>query len=215
MRSEPPHAESHSVAAEAGALLRQPAFMGYTIQGAVIFAVFFVFVSTMPYVMVSVFHRPFTEFGTYYLLVATGYFLGNWGVTRHHGRAGVNALINIGVLISLGGAAVALGAVALGAVHPLWIFLPVAVMTFGQGLTLPNVTASAIGLARQHAGTSSSLLGFVQQVVGAICVQWLGTYPVDTPFPVLIFCVGMSALAVALWFLMPHAAATAAPQQTR
>ena len=44
----PSHLESHSVAAEASALLRQPAFLGYTIQGAVIFAVFFVFVSTMP-----------------------------------------------------------------------------------------------------------------------------------------------------------------------
>lgn len=211
----PAHAESHSVAAEAKALLRQPAFLGYTIQGAVIFAVFFVFVSTMPYVMVSVFHRPFTEFGTYYLLVAIGYFLGNWGVTRHHGRLGVDKLVNIGVVISVAGAALALGAVALGAVHPLWIFVPIGVMTFGQGLTLPNVTASAVGLARQHAGTASSLLGFVQQVIGAICVQWLGTYPVDTPFPVLIFCAGMCVLAVAFWFLMPHAAATAAAKNSQ
>jgi DHA1 family bicyclomycin/chloramphenicol resistance-like MFS transporter len=206
----PSHLESHSVAAEASALLRQPAFLGYTIQGAVIFAVFFVFVSTMPYVMVSVFHRPFTEFGTYYLLVATGYFLGNWGVTRHHGRLGIDKLITAGILISVLGSAAALGAVALGAVHPLWIFLPMAVVTFGQGLTLPNVTASAVGLARQHAGTASSLLGFVQQVLGAIAVQWIGTYPVDTPYPVLIFCAATCAVAVALWSLMPRSPPTAA-----
>jgi DHA1 family bicyclomycin/chloramphenicol resistance-like MFS transporter len=166
--------------------------------------VFFVFVSTMPYVMVSVFKRPFTEFGTYYLLVAFGYFLGNWGVTRHHGRLGIDKLITAGVLIAVVAAAVALGAVALGAGHPLWIFLPMAVLTFGQGLTLPNVTASAVGLARQHAGTASSLLGFVQQLMGAVAVQWIGSYPVDTPYPVLIFCAAMCALAVALWFVMPR-----------
>ena len=160
--------------------------------------------------MVSVFHRPFTEFGTYYLLVATGYFLGNWGVTRHHGRLGIDKLITAGILISVLGSAAALGAVALGAVHPLWIFLPMAVVTFGQGLTLPNVTASAVGLARQHAGTASSLLGFVQQALGAVAVQWIGTYPVDTPYPVLIFCAATCAVAVALWSLMPRSPPTAA-----
>ena len=198
----PAHLEHTSVRAEAGALLRQGAFMGYSFQGAVIFAVFFVFVATMPYVMVTVFHRPPTEFGTYYLLVASGYFLGNWRVTRHRGQAGVQRLVTSGVLISTAGAATALIAVALGAQNPLWIFAPVAVMTFGQGLTLPNVTASAVSLARQHAGTSSSLLGFIQQVLGAICVQWIGTFPVDTPYPVLIFCLSMCIAAALLWFLM-------------
>ncbi|HEY7377485.1 MAG TPA: multidrug effflux MFS transporter [Steroidobacteraceae bacterium] len=196
----PAHVEHTSVLAEAGALLRQGAFMGYSFQGAVIFAVFFVFVATMPYVMVTRFHRPPTEFGTYYLLVAGGYFLGNWRVTRHHGQAGIQGLVNSGVLISTAGAGLALAAVALGAVHPVWIFAPIALMTYGQGLTLPNVTASAISLARQHAGTSSSLLGFIQQVLGAICVQWIGAFPVDTPFPVLIFCTVTCAAAAALWF---------------
>src|SRR5262249_54812535 len=151
----PAHVEHTSVMAEARALLRQAAFLGYSFQGAVIFAVFFVFVATIPYVMVTVFHRPPTEFGTYYLLVAGGYFLGNWRVTRHRGQAGIQGLVNSGVLISTAGAGLALAAVALGAVHPLWIFAPIALMTYGQGLTLPNVTASAISLARQHAGTSS------------------------------------------------------------
>jgi DHA1 family bicyclomycin/chloramphenicol resistance-like MFS transporter len=198
------HADHRSVIAEASDLLRQPAFIGYTLQGAIIFTVFFVFVSTMPYVMVSVFHRPPSQFGTYYLFVAGGYFLGNWSVTRRHGQVSVHRLVNTGVLVSIAGAATALGAMALGAADPLWIFAPVAAMTFGQGLTLPNVTASAVSLARQHAGTSSSLLGFMQQVIGAICVQWVSTFPVDTPFPTLIFCFVMCVLALVLWRLIPH-----------
>ena len=197
-------ADRHAVVAEAIDLLRQPAFVGYTLQGAAILTVFFVFVSTMPYVMVSAYHRPPSEFGNYYLLVASGYFFGNWSVTRRHGRASLQGLIQAGLLISIGGATIALGAVALGAANLLWIFVPVAVLTFGQGLTLPNVTASAVSLARQHAGTSSSLLGFVQQVVGAICVQWVSTYPVDTAYPTLIFCLAMCLLAQALWWLFPH-----------
>ena len=207
------HASHHSVIAEASDLLRQPAFIGYTLQGAIIFAVFFVFVSTMPYVMVSFFHRPPSQFGTYYLLVASGYFLGNWSVTRRHGHVSVHGLINTGVLVSIAGATIALGAVAFGAANPLWIFAPVAAMSFGQGLTLPNVTASAVSLARQHAGTSSSLLGFMQQVIGAICVQSVSTFPVDTPFPPLIFCMVMCVLALVLWRLIPRPPPIAAPNR--
>jgi DHA1 family bicyclomycin/chloramphenicol resistance-like MFS transporter len=194
-----------SLGAMAWSLLRRPAFAGYLLQGAVIFSTYLVFISTAPHVMVTGLHRPPTEYGTYFLLLAGGYFLGNWSVTRLATHMGTQALLHAGVLIAAIATCAALGFAAAGLVHPLWLFVPIGVMGYGQGMALPNVTASAVTLAPEYAGMASSLVGFAQQITGAVCVQWIGTFPVDTPFPMLIFCAGASVLAL-LALRMPRLA---------
>jgi DHA1 family bicyclomycin/chloramphenicol resistance-like MFS transporter len=188
----------------AWSLLRRPAFNGYLLQGAVIFSTYLAFISTAPHVMVTGLGRPPTEYGTYFLLLAGGYFLGNWSVTRLAAHMGTQALMHAGVLIAAVATCAALGFAAAGLVHPLWLFVPIGIMGYGQGMALPNITASAVTLAPEHAGMASSLVGFAQQITGAACVQWIGTFPVDTPFPMLIFCSAASVLAlIALRMLRP------------
>ncbi len=198
------HSARASMPSIAMSLLRRPAFAAYVLQGAVIFAVYLVFISTAPHVMVTGLRRPPTEYGTYFLLIAGGYFLGNWSVTRLAARLGTQALMFTGVLIAALASSTALGFVAAGLIHPLWIFVPIGVMGFGQGMALPNVTASAVTLAPEYAGMASSLVGFAQQIAGASCVQWMGAFAVDTPFPMLTFCASASILAlIALRVLRP------------
>src|SRR5690606_37756468 len=127
-------------------------FAGCVLQSTVIFATFLVFISLAPYVMVSAFGRPTTEFGFYYLFVAAGYFLGNWSVGRLMAHHDLHWMVVTGVMLSAAGAVAALVFVACGLDHPLWVFLPVGVLSFGQGLSLPNVTATAVSLAPEHAG---------------------------------------------------------------
>jgi DHA1 family bicyclomycin/chloramphenicol resistance-like MFS transporter len=192
----PRSAPRMSMGAIAASLLKRPAFTGYVLQGAVIFSVYLAFISTAPHFMVTGLGRPPTEYGTYFLLLAGGYFLGNWSVTRLATHMGTQALMHAGVLIAAIATCIALGFAAAGLVHPLWLFVPIGVMGYGQGMALPNVTASAVTLAPEYAGMASSLVGFAQQITGALCVQWIGTFDVDTPFPMLIFCAGASVLAL-------------------
>jgi DHA1 family bicyclomycin/chloramphenicol resistance-like MFS transporter len=200
-------APDKSVAAMALSLLRRPAFVGYALQGSVIFSVYLVFISTAPHFMVTGLGRPPTEYGTYFLLLASGYFLGNWSVTRLATHMGTQALMRAGVLVAAVATCAALGFAAAGLVHPLWLFVPIGVMGYGQGMALPNVTASAVTLAPEYAGMASSLVGFAQQLTGAGCVQWIGTFAVDTPFPMLIFCASASVAAlIALRVLRPERA---------
>jgi DHA1 family bicyclomycin/chloramphenicol resistance-like MFS transporter len=171
-------------------------FAGYVLQGVIIFSVHLVFVSIAPYVMVTGLGRPPTEYGTYFVLVAGGYFLGNFSVTRFAARRATPSLLKIGVGISTIATLLALALAWAGFSHPLWLFVPIGAMAYGQGIALPNVSASVVGLAPQSAGLASSLLGFTQQMVGALCVQWMSTYPVDTAFPMLSFCAIASVLAL-------------------
>ncbi|HSN73204.1 MAG TPA: multidrug effflux MFS transporter [Steroidobacteraceae bacterium] len=192
------HASGASAIARASAkLLSRPAFAGYVLQVGVIYATFLVFISLAPYVMVDALRRPPTEYGLYYLLLALGYFLGNWSVTRLASRKGVEWLMLQGVAIAAIACIAALGLVAIGLVHPLAIFLPIGVLGFGQGLALPNITASAVALAPGHTGVASSLLGFAQQLIGAGCVQAMSLFATDTPYPMLTFCAVSACIA---WF---------------
>jgi DHA1 family bicyclomycin/chloramphenicol resistance-like MFS transporter len=157
--------------------------------------------------MVTGLGRPPTEYGTYFLLLAGGYFLGNWSVARLAAHMGTQALMRAGVLVAAIATCAALGFAAAGLAHPLWLFVPIGVMGYGQGMALPNVTASAVTLAPEYAGMASSLVGFAQQLTGAACVQWIGSFAVDTPFPMLIFCATASIAAlIALRVLRPERA---------
>ncbi len=185
-------------------LVRKPLFTGCVLQGAVVYATFLVFISLAPYVMVSALGRPATEFGFYYLFIAAGYFLGNWSVSRLMTRHDLHWMVVVGVLITVLGAVAALGFVALGFTHPLWIFIPIGVLSYGQGLALPNVTATAVSLAPQHAGVASSLIGFLQQLIGAACVQGMGLFPTDTALPMMGFVAAACLLGLAMLYVFPR-----------
>ena len=200
--AHPPRARE--MATTAWSLLRMPMFTGCVLQSAVIYATFLVFISLAPYVMVSALGRSPTEFGFYYLFIAVGYFLGNWSVRRLMARHDLHWMVVSGVLLTAGGAVAALACVAIGLTHPLWIFVPIGVLSYGQGLALPNVTATAVSLAPQYAGVASSTIGFLQQIVGAAAVQWMGRFPTDTALPVLLFCAVACLLGVGMLYVFPR-----------
>ena len=200
--AHPPRARE--MATTAWSLLRMPMFTGCVLQSAVIYATFLVFISLAPYVMVSALGRSPTEFGFYYLFIAVGYFLGNWSVRRLMARHDLHWMVVVGVLLTAGGAVAALACVAIGLTHPLWIFVPIGVLSYGQGLALPNVTATAVSLAPQYAGVASSTIGFLQQIIGAVAVQWMGRFPTDTALPVLLFCAVACLLGVGMLYVFPR-----------
>lgn len=190
-------------------MVRKPAFLGFTIQAGVIYATFLTFISIAPYVMVRLGHSS-TEYGLWYLLVAIGYFIGNWGVTRVVGRIGLHRLIALGLTLQLGSALLGAALVIGGLWHPAAIFLPMGLLGIGQGLALPNITASAVALAPHTAGSASSLLGFSQQMIGALAVQAMAVLPTTSPVPIYLFTVAVSLLAWASLYVLPRADAVRA-----
>ena len=81
-------AHGHSFALlwrESRALCARPVFMGYVAQAALMYALFFVFVSLTPYVFVRVTGST-DHFGLYYLFLPAGYFLGNLLGSRSAGH---------------------------------------------------------------------------------------------------------------------------------
>jgi len=197
-------AHGGEMAAVAWSLVRMPMFTGCMLQGAAVYATFLVLISLTPYVMISALNRPATEFGFYYLFIAAGYFFGNWSVSRFMAHHDLHWMVLLGVGLTAVGAVAALAFTAAGLMHPLWIFVPMAVLSYGQGLALPNLTATAVSLAPQHAGVASSTIGFLQQIIGAACVQWMGHFPTDTALPMLTFCAVVCVVALGMLYVFPR-----------
>ena len=202
LASAPPR--TREMAGVAARLLRNPLYVSCVLQTSAGYAVFLVFISLVPYVLVSALGRPTTEYGFYYLFVAVGYVLGNWALGRLSGRRGPHWMVVVGGCLQAAGALAALVFMAAGLKHPLWIFAPMFVLYVGQGLFMPNMSAIAVSLAPQHAGVASSTLGFLQQILAAVCVQTMGVTPTDTALPMLAFCAAASLLQLAVLWLSPR-----------
>lgn len=194
-----------------GALWRQSrhilgdlAFFNGILQAAVIYATFLVFVWSTPYVLKAQ-GLPLSTYGLWNLLIAVGYFVGNWLVTRRSGRHSMAGFIRTGVTLQLAGAVLgfvlAEAAFAGPLLTPLCVFLPMAILAYGQGQALPNVTASAVALHPEASGTASSLMGFGQQFAAAMAVQFMGLFPSTTAQPTMRFILAAAVFsAVLLWF---------------
>ena len=174
----------------ARSLLSKPLYLSCVVQSSAAYSMFVVFISLAPYVMVTALGHSATEYGLYYPLISVGYVAGNWALNRFSGR-GQQWLIGFGVALQFVAAVAALAFVAAGLTHPLWIFGPMGVLYFGQGLFMPHLTAIAVSQAPAHAtGVGSSTLGFLNQLVSALCVQAMGVFGANSALPMLTFAVG-------------------------
>lgn len=184
-------------------LLRSPVFCGYALQSAVLTAMFYVFTSTTPYLMVFVFHRPATEYGLYFMLLSVGYIAGNFLSTRLTPRLGIDRTVLLGSAFCTLAGTLVFGLAAAHIWGPLALFLPLAFSTFANGLAQPNIQAGAVSINPRLAGSASGLLTFVQMAMAAVSTQIAGALDHESPVPlgamlIVMSTVGLFAFAFAL-----------------
>ncbi len=157
---------------ETRGLLASTKFYGYVLCGALGSAPFFTFLGGGPYVVVTQMGRSSAEFGLWFALMSFGYMSGNFTASRLSQRFGVDAMIMAGVVFELIGASLtALLVATMPEAGPAIIFLPQLVISFGNGLLLPNAIAGAVSVRPQAAGTAAGMTGFTQMAIGAASTQ--------------------------------------------
>jgi DHA1 family bicyclomycin/chloramphenicol resistance-like MFS transporter len=137
------------------------------------------------------------------MIVAFGYLVGNFGTARLSARLGVNTVIGVGIAIMWFGMALWFALMfALPQAGPWALFLPQFFLSVGSGFLLPNGIAGAVSVRPQAAGTASGLTGFMQQGLGAIMAQLLGSLitGATSAMPVAITVLGL-CIAIAIVYL--------------
>lgn len=202
-QSRPPP-EPREMVAVAARLTRNPLYLSCAMQTSLSYALFLVFISLAPYVLVSALGRPPTDYGFYYLFIAVGYVLGNLSLRWLTGRRSAHWMVVVGGWVQAVSSVAALAFIVAGLRHPLWIFVPMFFLYVGQGMFMPNMSAIAVSQAPSHAGVASSALGFTQQIFAAVCVQLMGVTATDSAVPVLAFGAGASLLQLGILGLSPR-----------
>jgi DHA1 family bicyclomycin/chloramphenicol resistance-like MFS transporter len=92
-----------------------------------------------------------------------------------------------------------IAAVALGLNSATSLVLPMTVYLAGMGMVLPQGIAGAMTPFPERAGAASSLFGFVQQTVAAICGAIVGSLLGQSAWPLAGGVAAMGCLTLALW----------------
>lgn len=167
-------------------LLRQPLFMAFVLQSGFSSGTFFGLASAATFLMKDYLGRPATEFGFYFLLFPGGYFLGNWVSSRLSGRVRIDHMVLAGSVMLAAVIAAMVGVILLGHITPLVIFVPGALISFSQGIALPNAQAGAIRVIPELAGTAAGIGVFLQMFCGGVFSQLYGLFSDGTPAPMLL-----------------------------
>ena len=159
-------------------LVRNRGFMLNVAAGTSASAAFFVFIAATPFIVVETMGRGSDVYGSYFILNALGYMIGNFTMSRLAVRVGTRRMVRHGLTISFIGTGAALALSLSPWWSPLTLFLPLAVNAIGNGLTIPGATAEALSARPDLAGSAAGLLGATQLGISAaltVLISWLVT----------------------------------------
>lgn len=152
-------------------LLGNPAYTGYALSSTLVAMAAVVFVGSAPFIVVNELGGTAADFGYWFLAVSGGFLLGSSLSTRITRTRGIDRMIRSGNRLSLAGALLLLGVVLAGWLNLPWLFLPMAVIAIGRGLSQPNAQTAAISAVDGSTGTAAGLTGFIQLIGSALIAQ--------------------------------------------
>ncbi|SNC67535.1 MFS transporter, DHA1 family, bicyclomycin/chloramphenicol resistance protein [Marinobacter sp. es.048] len=145
-------------------------YLGYALSTTFIAAAFYIFMGTSPYIVDSLGGNS-ALFGTWFLAVSLAFMSGSFLSTRLARYASADQVMLLGNALSLTGALVLFGFALGGELSYGSLFLPMAVVTLGRGLSQPNAQSAAISCSPTSAATASGLMGFIQLLTGSVIAQ--------------------------------------------
>jgi DHA1 family bicyclomycin/chloramphenicol resistance-like MFS transporter len=167
------------------AILKHPRFIVYTLSGAFSFAGLFTYVAGSPLIFMDGFHLSAHTYSAIFALLATGFIGGSQLnvvlLRRYSSETLFLTFLSVQVLTSL--------LFVLGTWFGWYGLTSTLILLFvflgASGMTYPNAAALAIMPFTKNAGSASSLLGFLQQGVGAVISTGINILPSQSSFSVI------------------------------
>ena len=198
-----------------GTLLQSKAFLGYTLNTSFSIGCFFAFLTSAPYVTINILGLEPQVYGFFFIIVSLSYMSGNFTATRLSRRLGIDRMILLGCSVSLLGALILTTLSALSVISATAIFLPFALVAFGNGMSQPNAIAGAVSVNPAIAGAASGLMGFLQMCAGGLATVAVGFFQDESGFGALAYAlmIGSGGALVSLLLAIRASAETRAATQ--
>ncbi|WP_204112366.1 multidrug effflux MFS transporter [Shimia biformata] len=183
-------------------LFRSRRFWGYTMCLAFSIGAFYAYIAGMPLLGARL-GLPPSQTGLALGAPTAGFFVGNFLTGRLVRRSSLLKMILIGRTLTLGGTALALILIAIGAPPIPSMIVGAVSVGLGNGLTAPNANAGVMSVRPQLAGSASGLSGAVGVLAGAVLTNLatltLTANPSETALLVNLLGCAVLALSAALY----------------
>jgi len=194
------------LAAHFGAVLRSPAWLGFTLAGAALYAGLFGFLLESSFVLRGLHGLSPVAFGVA-LSVVTGHFLvGTMLARRLLPRLGIQHTIALAGGLAAASGTVLAAAVLLGLDTPVVLVVGAALFVMTHGLCQPAWQAGSVAPFPRQAGAAAALTGFVQNLVAAAVGLGVAALHDGSAWPLALMMLlgGWSALLVAGTLVRRH-----------
>ncbi len=177
-----------------------PAYLAYLGITAASYAGLFVWISAAAFVLQDLYRLSPFDFGIVFALGSVGYMAGSALAARVVVITGLDGVLGIGAVTCAAGGIGMMLAVACGFPSSLALVFPMAIYLAGLGMVLPQGIAGALTPFPERAGAASSLFGFVQQSVAALCGAVVGWLLGQSAWPLAIGVAAMGCVTWVLWW---------------
>ncbi len=188
-----------SMLASYRAVARNPAYLAYLGLATASYAGLFAWISGASFVLQNLYGLSPLSFGIAFALGSVGYMTGATIAARLVMRLGIDGMLGVGAATLAAGGLGMVAAVALGFVSAASLVIPVAVYLAGLGMVLPQAIAGALTPFPERAGAASSLLGFIQQSIAALCGALVGWLLGENAWPLAAAVAAMGCATLAIW----------------
>jgi DHA1 family bicyclomycin/chloramphenicol resistance-like MFS transporter len=182
-----------------GELIREKTLWLYIIAAASGAGVFFSFIGGADYVGRNFLGLTPIKIGFYFIFVSFGYIGGSYMSGRFTERVGLEKMMLIGTSVTVIGVLISIILFSAGNYHPASLFVPMLIVGFGNGMSLPSANAGAVSVRADLAGSAAGLTGCLQ-VGGGAALSFLAAYflgPNTGPFPMLAIMLASAVTSLA------------------
>jgi len=178
---------------------RHRAYLAYLGITSASYAGLFAWISGSAFVLQNLYGLTPFNFGVAFALGSVGYMTGSALAARIVVKLGLDHVLGLGGCACAAGGLAMVAAVAFGLTSPVSLVLPVAIYLAGLGMVLPQGIAGAMTPFPERAGAASSLFGFVQQSVAAVCGAAVGWFLGHDAWPLALGVAAMGCATLGLW----------------
>jgi DHA1 family bicyclomycin/chloramphenicol resistance-like MFS transporter len=176
-------------------LLREPRFMNYVLMLGCCEGLIFAFITSAPFILISIFGVPTQHYGYYQGVVVLAFFTGSLTVRQTVTRTGPERMLRIGLVVIGLGSALIVMPVAMGTARPVLLTAAMAVAAFGMGPVFAIAPMRAMDATRRPSGTASAMMSACQMLTGGLASAAVGLLHDGTMRPLAWTVTGLLAIA--------------------
>ncbi len=145
---------------------RNVRFISPTVCLGLSYGVAYSIVTLLPFILISRLDLHPAQFGFVMMLHTGGFISGSFVGHRLNARLSPSRVMRLGLWMQIGGAGVMIGCLATIGPQVATIIGPVAIISAGNAMVMPNATALALSPFSNRIGAASALMSFIQIVCG-------------------------------------------------